>query len=78
MQSENIVKTNATFQNMLGFSEIELQDFTIQSILLPEDYKVNEVGFHLIEHGEIDDFSFNKRYRKKMVQLFGQKQILIR
>ena len=65
MQSENIVKTNATFQNMLGFSEIELQDFTIQNILLPEDYKQNEVGFHQIKHGEIDNFSFNKRYRKK-------------
>ena len=65
MQSENIVKTNATFQNMLGFSEIELQDFTIQNILLPEDYKENEVGFHQIKHGEIDNFSFNKRYRKK-------------
>ena len=49
MQSENIVKTNATFQNMLGFSEIELQDFTIQNILLPEDYKENEVGFHQIK-----------------------------
>ncbi|MGY8971163.1 MAG: PAS domain-containing sensor histidine kinase [Flavobacteriales bacterium] len=65
MQSENIVKTNATFQNMLGFSEIELQDFTIQNILLPEDYKENKVGFHQIKHGEIDNFSFNKRYRKK-------------
>ena len=65
MQSENIVKTNATFQNMLGFSEIELQEFTIQSILLPEDYEENEVGFHQIKHGEIDNFSFNKRYRKK-------------
>ena len=65
MQSENIVKTNATFQNMLGFSEIELQDFTIQNILLPEDYKENEVGFHQIKIGEIDNFSFSKRYRRK-------------
>ena len=32
---------------------------------MPEDYKENEVGFHQIKHGEIDNFSFNKRYRKK-------------
>ena len=32
---------------------------------MPEDYKENKVGFHQIKHGEIDNFSFNKRYRKK-------------
>ena len=64
-QVDEIVKTNATFQKMLGYSEQEFRSLRIKNILLSEDFKDVKIGFDQIKIGEIDNFSFSKRYRRK-------------
>jgi PAS domain S-box-containing protein len=63
-QLGNILKTNLTFQNMLGFSEKELTKRTLVSFLIPEDFEESEHNLLKISRGDIDSFSSNNRYRK--------------
>jgi len=63
-QLGNILKTNLTFQNMLGFSEKELTKRTLVSFLIPEDFEESEYNLLKISRGDIDSFSSNNRYRK--------------
>ncbi len=63
-QLGNILKTNLTFQNMLGFSEKELTKRTLVSFLIPEDFEESEYNLLKINRGDIDSFSSNNRYRK--------------
>ena len=64
-QVDKIVKTNATFQKMLGYSDEEFKSLRIRNILIPEDFKEVKNGFDQIKAGEIDTLSFSKRYRRK-------------
>lgn len=64
-QVDKIVKTNATFQKMLGYSDEEFKSLRIRNILIPEDFKEVKNGFDQIKTGEIDTLSFSKRYRRK-------------
>ena len=64
-QVDKIVKTNATFEKMLGYSEDEFMNLRIKNILVPEDFKEVKNGFDQIQTGEIDTLSFSKRYRRK-------------
>jgi PAS domain S-box-containing protein len=63
-QLGNILKTNLTFQKMLGFSEKELTKRTLVSFLIPEDFEESEYNLLKISRGYIDSFSSNNRYRK--------------
>jgi len=64
-QVDKIVKTNATFEKMLGYSEEEFKNLRIKNILISEDFKEVKNGFDQIQTGEIDTLSFSKRYRRK-------------
>ena len=47
-QLGNILKTNLTFQNMLGFSEKELTKRTLVSFLIPEDFEESEYNLFFL------------------------------
>lgn len=64
-ENSQIVRTNATFQNMLGFSESELNTCTIKDLSFNEDYPVSKAYIEQINAGEIDNFVVTKRYKKK-------------
>ncbi|WP_028871392.1 PAS domain-containing sensor histidine kinase [Psychroserpens burtonensis] len=63
-QYGQIIKTNSTFQEMLGYAENQLNALTIKELSLPEDYPDSKVFIDKINTGEIDNFTINKRYKK--------------
>tara|TARA_R110000772_G_scaffold240549_1_gene352807 strand:+ start:931 stop:3057 length:2127 start_codon:yes stop_codon:yes gene_type:complete len=64
-QLGQIIRTNETFQGMLGFTEDELNSFTIKDLSLAEDYPESKVNIDRLNAGEVDNFTMNKRYKKK-------------
>jgi PAS domain S-box-containing protein len=62
-QYGQIIKTNSTFQKMLGYSEDQLNKITIKELSFPEDYPETKVFLDKINRGEIDNFTINKRYK---------------
>ena len=64
-QFGQIVRTNAKFQHMLGFSESKLNTFTIKDLSFPEDYPASKTNVKKMNAGEIDNFVITKRYKKK-------------
>ena len=64
-QTGQILKTNKTFQEMLGYSESELSKLTIKNLSLPEGYPESKSYIKKMDSGEIDSFTVNRRYKKK-------------
>lgn len=64
-QNVNIIRTNETFQNALGYTKEELLNLTIKDVSLKEDYPISKDYIVKLEAGEIDNFVIDKRYRKK-------------
>ena len=62
-QHGQIIKTNSKFQEMLGYSEEQLNELTIKELSIPEDYPESKVFIDKINSGEIDNFTVNKRYK---------------
>ncbi len=60
-----IVKTNATFAHLLGYSEAELKQLHVKDISAPEDTDDSQNLIHKMNNGEVDKFSIIKRYYKK-------------
>jgi PAS domain S-box-containing protein len=64
-QHGQILRTNAKFQNMLGFSEQELNAVTINDLSFAEDYLTSKTYLEKMNSGEIDDFAIVKRFKMK-------------
>ena len=64
-QLGKIIRTNEKFQDMLGFTENELNSFTIKDLSLAGDFSASKDNIDLMNAGEIDNFTSNKRYKKK-------------
>ncbi|MFT5242091.1 MAG: PAS domain S-box-containing protein [Glaciecola sp.] len=62
-QYGQIIKTNSTFQEMLGYSEDQLNKLTIKELSFPEDYPETKFFLDKINRGEIDNFTVDKRYK---------------
>jgi PAS domain S-box-containing protein len=60
-----IIKTNAALQNMLGFSEEELNTFAIKDLSFAEDAPSFKKYIKQITLDKINSFTFTKRYKKK-------------
>ena len=60
-----IIKTNAAIQHMLGYTELELSNFSINELSFPEDYASFKTYIRQINVHDIDNFVFTKRYKKK-------------
>lgn len=66
VELENIIKTNKTIQEALGYSEKELTRLTIDDISFDDD-DFTEVKYKMakMEAGEIDYYELVRRYKKK-------------
>lgn len=64
-QRGRIIKTNAALQNMIGFSESELNTLSINDLSFDEDYSSFKKYIKGISADKIDNFVFTKRYKKK-------------
>jgi PAS domain S-box-containing protein len=64
-QHGQILRTNAKFQNMVGYSELELNKFTIKGLSFTEEYPVSRDYIDQMNADEIDNFVVKKRYKKK-------------
>ena len=64
-EANDIKRTNETFQNMLGYSQEELNKLTIKDLSLAEDYPESKAFIEKMNAGKIDNFIVNKRYKKK-------------
>lgn len=64
-QHGQIIRTNTSIQNTLGYSEEELSKLTVKDISFPEDFPQSKTFLEQMDSGEIDNFIVEKRYRKK-------------
>ena len=60
-----IIKTNVAVQNMIGYSEAELNTLSINDLSFDEDYSSFMKYIKGINADKIDNFVFTKRYKKK-------------
>lgn len=61
----NILWTNRTLQQMLGYESHELASLTIEAINHPEDYELSLPRYQALVRGEEQVFSMEKRYLHK-------------
>ncbi|MDY8134636.1 PAS domain S-box protein [Aquimarina sp. 2201CG5-10] len=59
-----IIQTNKAFEQLLGYSQQELQGLGVKGISIKEDYPASAKFMEKLNAGEIDNFSINKRYKK--------------
>ena len=64
-QEGKILKTNLSFQNLLGYSEEEFSKLSIKDISFTEDFPLSKDYTAKMDTGEINNFVINKRYQKK-------------
>jgi len=60
-----VLRTNAAFQRIVGYSEEELSKMTVVDVALPGDKEETLDNVHRMINGEIDDFTMNKQYLRK-------------
>ena len=60
-----ILKTNLSFQNLIGYSEEEFLKLSIKDISFAEDFPLSKDYITKMDSGEINNFVINKRYKKK-------------
>ena len=60
-----ILKTNLSFQNLIGYSEEEFLKLSIKDISFSEDFPLSKDYITKMDAGEINNFVINKRYKKK-------------
>ena len=56
---------NAAYQTMLGYTQEELRELTLEAITYPEDWDRHRELFHKMIAGEIPSFEIQKRYVRK-------------
>ena len=59
------LETNDTLCNIFGYTREELVTLTWKDLTYPEDLKYNEQQYKKLEKGEINNYSFDKRYIRK-------------
>jgi PAS domain S-box-containing protein len=59
------VQTNPCYQEMVGYSEIELESINFTAFTYPEDLPENYKRFMAVVRGEQNSFSIEKRYRHR-------------
>ncbi len=64
-QHRKILRTNKSFQELLGYSEEEFSKLTIKDISFQEDFPMSKKQLEKMESGEIDNFVINKKYKRK-------------
>ena len=64
-ESNKILRTNKSFEDLLGFSKGELNELTVKALSFDEDYPESIIYQDKINAGEIDNFEIVKRYIKK-------------
>jgi PAS domain S-box-containing protein len=60
-----IIKTNAALQNMIGYSESELNTFAINDLSFAEDSSSFKTYIKKMYADKVDHFVYTKRYKKK-------------
>ncbi|WP_299158411.1 PAS domain S-box protein [uncultured Tenacibaculum sp.] len=64
-QNQNILRTNKSFQNALGYTKEEFSKLVIADISFKEDYPESKKLLDKMNSGQIDNFVLNKRYKRK-------------
>jgi len=59
------VRTNSSYQKMIGYSEIELESMNFAAFTHPEDLPENHKRFMAVVRGEQNGFSIEKRYHHR-------------
>lgn len=60
-----MLRTNRKLQEMLGYSSAELMQLTLQAITHPDDHEPDRVLLQQLLHGEIREYTREKRYVHK-------------
>jgi PAS domain S-box-containing protein len=60
-----VVSANQTYQDMLGYSEAELQQISFETYTHPDDLKADLKYFEELMAGAINDYRMEKRYIRK-------------
>jgi len=64
-ENGNLIKANKAFENILGYSEMELKVLSIKDITHKDDLYSSLKSIKKLERGVINDFLMKKRYRRK-------------
>lgn len=64
-QQGKVVRTNAAFQKMIGYTEEELSKMTVVDVALKSDKEETLKNVNQLLNGEIDDFTMNKQFLAK-------------
>ncbi len=75
-QFGKIIQTNKAFQNLLGYTEEELQKIEVKDISIKEEYEKSAIELEKMNTGEINHFSVNKQYVRKNGSRFWAKTSL--
>jgi PAS domain S-box-containing protein len=64
-----VLRTNAAFQKMIGYTEEELSTMTVVDVAVESDKEETLKNVHQMIAGEIDDFTMNKQFLAKDGQI---------
>jgi len=70
MSNGLLTKVNNHFCEMIGYSQSELRELSIQDLTHPEDAAESKIYLQKLYSGEIDKFTFEKRYFRKDNSVF--------
>ncbi|MBF0288155.1 MAG: response regulator [SAR324 cluster bacterium] len=73
LNTRNLWKTNATMEEMLGYTETEFSRMTLSEITHPEDTEKDSNLFVQVLNGEIHHYHQEKRYIRKSGEVFWGK-----
>ncbi len=69
----DLIKSNRTIEQMLGYSEDELMALHVQDFISIESLKESQVLREKMYEGNMDNFSINKKYLRKDGSVFSAK-----
>ncbi|MFP2995178.1 PAS domain S-box protein [Spongiivirga sp. MCCC 1A20706] len=64
-QHGKILQTNSAFQQLLGFTADELNTMQVKDISVKDEYNASKEKMEALNNGDIDNFTIQKKYRKK-------------
>jgi PAS domain S-box-containing protein len=64
-EDRRLIRFNSTFSKMLGYTDEEMKQLTVDEITHPDDQQLHIDHFNLLEMGAIKAFNVEKRYFKK-------------
>ncbi|MRH99828.1 PAS domain S-box protein [Kriegella sp. EG-1] len=60
-----IIRSNKTFENLIGYTELELKSLGVNAISTPDDVEESTTLLKKMQLGEIDNFTISKQYNCK-------------